>query len=114
MAMSITKIQYEDLKEYWDYQRKIEYNKEALKNMLNKFEGRVYNDFGMVSQEEVFENLWSKVISDDFEDPPKDWIPKDKKYRFEWEGEPKVTKKPSSSKGRPVILRAKTSENNNI
>jgi len=110
MAMPITKAQYTDLKEYWDYQRKIEYNKEALKNMLNKFEGRVYNDFGMVSQDEVFDNLWSKVVSDDFEDPPKGWIPQDKKYRFEWEGEPKEIKKLSSSKGRPVILRAKISD----
>ena len=26
--MAITKQSYKDLKEYWDYQRKVEYNKE--------------------------------------------------------------------------------------
>ena len=44
----ITKEQYEDLKEYWDYQRKIAYNKEMVFMMADNFEGRVYNDFGMV------------------------------------------------------------------
>ena len=28
--MAITKQSYNDLKEYWDYQRKIEYNKEMV------------------------------------------------------------------------------------
>ena len=45
----ITKKSYEDLKEYWDYQRKIAYNKEMVFMMANSFEGRVYNDFGMVN-----------------------------------------------------------------
>ena len=46
--MAITKQSYKDLKEYWDYQRKVEYNKEVVHYMADKFEGRVYNDFGMV------------------------------------------------------------------
>ena len=45
----ITKESYKDLKEYWDYQRKIAYNKEMVFMMANGFEGRVYNDFGMVN-----------------------------------------------------------------
>ena len=44
----ITKESYKDLKEYWDYQRKIAYNKEMVFMMADNFEGRVYNDFGMV------------------------------------------------------------------
>ena len=28
--MAITKQSYKDLKEYWDYQRKVEYNKEIV------------------------------------------------------------------------------------
>ncbi len=54
----ITKKSYEDLKEYWDYQRKIAYNKEMVMNMAEQFEGRVYNDFGMVSIDEMKNLLW--------------------------------------------------------
>ena len=28
--MAIPKAKYEELKEYWDYQRKIEYNREVI------------------------------------------------------------------------------------
>ena len=31
-ALMISKQSYTDLKEYWDYQRLLEYNKEKLKN----------------------------------------------------------------------------------
>ena len=35
--MSITKQSYKDLKEYWDFQRKIEYNKERLRALTKKW-----------------------------------------------------------------------------
>ena len=57
----ITKEQYKDLKEYWDYQRKIAYNKEMVFMMANNFEGRVYNDFGMVNIDEMKDLLWTRV-----------------------------------------------------
>jgi len=47
--MAIPKTKYEDLKEYYDYQRKIAYNKELIFHMADRFQNRVYNDFGMVS-----------------------------------------------------------------
>ena len=34
--MSIPKQEYYNLKEYWDYQRKLEYNKEVLECNLNE------------------------------------------------------------------------------
>jgi len=37
MVMAITEQSYKDLKEYWDYQRKIEYNKEIVHYMAEKF-----------------------------------------------------------------------------
>jgi len=83
----ITKKDYEDLKEYWDYQRKVEYNKEVVYNMADKFEGRVYNDFGMVNLDEMKDLLWTRVKSEDYENPRKGWVPQDPKLRFEWEGE---------------------------
>jgi len=51
--MAIPKAKYEDLKEYWDYQRKIAYNKELIFHMADKFQNRVYNDFGNVSIDEL-------------------------------------------------------------
>jgi len=112
----ISKESYEDKKEYWDYQRLIEYNKELLRDSLKSMQGRVFNDFGKVSTEDMFDNIWNKVEADDFEEPPKDWIPQDEKYRFEWEGDPKKNIKLSKSKGRPVVLKAKYlhNEDNNI
>ena len=49
----ITNKSYKDLKEYWDFQRKKEYNREMVFNMAESFEGRVYNDFGMVNLEDM-------------------------------------------------------------
>ena len=37
--MAISKQSYKELKEYWDYQRKIEYNKEMVHFMAEKFKG---------------------------------------------------------------------------
>tara|TARA_Y100000004_G_scaffold181962_1_gene228198 strand:+ start:967 stop:1278 length:312 start_codon:yes stop_codon:yes gene_type:complete len=85
--MAITKKSYEDLKEYWDYQRKVEYNKEMVHFMADRFEGRVYNDFGMVHIDEMKKILWTKVNPKDYEEPRKGYVPADPKLRFEWEGD---------------------------
>ena len=84
--MAITKESYKNLKEYWDYQRKVQYNKEVVLRMADKFEGRVYNDFGMVSLDEMKNLLWTRVKSEHYEEPKKGWVPEDPKLRFEDEG----------------------------
>ena len=78
----ITKKSYEDLKEYWDYQRKIAYNKEMVFMMADSFDGRVYNDFGMIHIDNVKTILWDKIPPSEYEDPPRGWIPKDPKFRL--------------------------------
>lgn len=90
--MPITEKSYKELKEYWDYQRKVQYNKEMVYRMADQFQHRVYNDFGPVPPEEVKEQLWARVHADDYEEPHKGWIPEDKQLRFEWEGDPKAIK----------------------
>jgi len=108
MTMPISKESYKDLKEYWDYQRKVQYNKEVVHNMADQFENRVYNDFGPISLDEMKDLLWTRVKAEDYEEPRKGWIPEDEKLRFEWEGPacmPKLQIK--GPKGRPVVLRAK-------
>lgn len=100
--MPITKEQYKDMPEYWDYQRKCEYNRETIYEMSDRFEGRIYDDLGPVSLDQIKERLWARIDPSEYEEPPKTWIPKDVKYRFDWETEPKPEKK-----GRPVVVKSK-------
>ena len=85
--MAIPKTKYEELKEYWDYQRKIAYNKEVIYHMAGRFQNRVYNDFGAVSIEKLKEILWTRVQPEDYEEPRKGYVPEDQKLRIEGEGE---------------------------
>ena len=104
----ITKKDYEDLKEYWDYQRKVEYNKEVVHNMADSFEGRVYNDFGAVNLNDMKELLWMRVKPEDYENPRKGWVPINEKYRFEWEGEANMPNfEIDTPKGDRIALKAK-------
>ena len=117
MSMAITKESYKDLKEYWDYQRKVQYNKEVVHNMADTFEGRVYNDFGSVNLSDVKDLLWSRVKPDDYEEPRKGWIPEDPNLRFEDEGSAFMPKWDfeEPKKGRRVVLKAKkVNDDNNI
>ena len=113
----ITKKSYEDLKEYWDYQRKIAYNKEMVFMMADSFDGRVYNDFGMVSLDQMKELLWTRVDPSHYEEPKDSYVPADPKYRFEWEGPahmPKILDLSGTRSGRPVVLRAKKKNDESI
>ena len=113
----ITKESYKDLKEYWDYQRKIAYNKEMVFMMADSFDGRVYNDFGMVSLDDMKDLLWTRVRPEDYEEPRKGWVPEDPKLRFEWEGPaymPKIFDLSGVRSGRPVVLRAKKKNDKSI
>lgn len=117
MVMTITNESYKDLKAYWDYQRKVQYNKELVMNMADEFEGRVYNEFGMVDIKEMKEMLWNRVKPEDYEEPRQGWVPEDPKLRFEHEGSAHMPKIqiPYEKKGRPVVLRAKKlNDDNNI
>ena len=82
--MSITKESYTDLKEYWDFQRKIEYNKERLRDMTKEMTGRVYNQFGMIEEQELFDSLCCKLPQEASENPPATDVPENETFRFEW------------------------------
>src|SRR5210317_17755 len=104
----ITKKDYEELKEYWDYQRKVEYNKEVVFNMADSFEGRVYNDFGAVNLNDMKELLWTRVKPEDYENPRKGWVPINENYRFEWEREASMPDfEIDTPKGDKIALKAK-------
>jgi len=110
MSMPISKESYKDLKEYWDYQRKVQYNKEIVHRMADHFENRVYNDFGPMNLDDMKDLLWTRVKSEDYEEPRKDWVPEDPSLRFDWEGSANMPKFEEPKKGRPVVLRAKGSK----
>lgn len=83
--MPISKKDYEELKPYYDYQRKVAYNKEAVMNMAMNFEGRIFDQFGPVSLPEFKTHLWDKIRPEEYEEPPSDWVPEDKSWRIEGE-----------------------------
>ena len=100
----LTKIEYTDLKEYYDYQRKIQYNRERVEKIAETYDGRIaMPEYGMLTEKEIFDIMWNKVKPSDYDDPPKDWIPSDDKLRFEWELDSKLP----TSKGKKVIVKAK-------
>ena len=42
-TMPINKDEYNNKKEYYDYQRKVEYNREQIEKATERFNGRVFN-----------------------------------------------------------------------
>jgi len=109
MSMApITKEEYKDLKEYYDYQRKIQYNRERCEKIAEDFEGRiVMPEVGMLNEKEIFDIMWNRVKPSDYDDPPKDWVPNYDNLRFEWELDPKTEKQLPKPKGKKVIVAAK-------
>ena len=69
--MAIQQKEYISQQEYWDYQRKVQYNKEQIFAMAKRFEGRTYNDFGPVHIDEVKEILKTngvkRILLDNFD-----------------------------------------------
>ena len=93
----ISKKEYEELKPYYDYQRKVAYNKEKIYEMAHKFDGRMFDTSGAVNPSDFGQHLWDRIPPEEYEEPPKHWVPKDEKYRIECEG---------ISIGRKVVWRA--------
>jgi len=108
--MTISLESYKDLKEYWDFQRKIEYNREILKEQVEKrMSGMVYGETGQLSDEVLYDFMWSKIREDDMDEPPVGWVPKNQNYRL-WNEEYPPKKQLPKPKGRPVVLKAKVNE----
>ena len=76
--MPIPKQKYKELKAYYDFQRKVSYNKEKLRKAV---------DFMLDEPEVLFNDIWSKMKEDEMQEAPKDWVPKDDKLKIEGEEE---------------------------
>ena len=68
--------EYEKLKEYYDFQRKKQYNKEKLQKAI---------EIVFENPEVLMEEIWSKMQEQDMVEVPKDWVPKDDSLKIEGE-----------------------------
>jgi hypothetical protein len=87
----ISKKEYKELKAYWDYQRKVEYNREIMRDEINSAEESYHIE--LIDKDELFDYMWIQVDPEDYVDPPKFWIPIDEKYQIEGESERKNIKR---------------------
>ena len=74
--MPIPKQKYKELKPMYDFQRKVEYNKEKLRKAV---------DFMLEETDALFDDIWGKMKEEEMVDVPKDWVPKNDKLKIEGE-----------------------------
>ena len=74
--MVIDLKEYEELKEYYDFQRKKEYNREQLENAILEVEKKT--GISVLS----FDEIWSRLDEKDYQEAPNNWVPKDDKWRI--------------------------------
>jgi hypothetical protein len=60
--------EYKDKKSYYDYQRVVQYNREIIQLALKE------------EHQDMFNHVWGCLPSENYEAPPKNWRPADKKY----------------------------------
>jgi len=73
----ISQDQYSQLKEYYDWQRVIEYNKEQAYNRAESIVEGLREQGADIDVDKVFEELWNETGQDEYEYPvPDNWIPK--------------------------------------
>ena len=74
--MPIPKQRYKELKPMYDFQRKVEYNKEKLRKAVEV----------MLEEPDIlFDDIWGRMKEDEMIEAPKDWVPKDDKLKIEGE-----------------------------
>ena len=74
--MPIPKQKYIQLKAMYDFQRKVEYNKEKLRKAVEV----------MLEEPDIlFDDIWSRMKEEEMQEVPKDWVPKDDKLKIEGE-----------------------------
>mgnify|MGYP000035104997 FL=1 len=74
--MPIPKQKYKELKAYYDFQRKVSYNKEKLRAAVGV----------MLEQPDLlFNDIWSRMKEEEMIEAPKDWVPQDDKLKIEGE-----------------------------
>ena len=78
--MTIPIDEYINLKEYYDFQRKKEFNREQLQNAMEEIEQRTGMRVYL-----SFDEIWSRIEEKDYQEIPSNWVPKDSKWRIQGE-----------------------------
>lgn len=74
--MPIPKQKYKELKPMYDFQRKVEYNKEKLRKAVEV----------MLEEPDIlFNDIWSRMKEEEMTEIPKGWVPQDDKLKIEGE-----------------------------
>ena len=74
--MTIPKQKYKELKPMYDFQRKVEYNKEKLRKAVEV----------MLEEPDIlFNDIWSRMKEEEMTEIPKGWVPQDDKLKIEGE-----------------------------
>lgn len=71
--------EYEKLKEYYDFQRKKEFNREQLQDAMTHIEEKI----GIMALS--FDEIWSRLDEKDYQETPNNWVPRDPKWRIQGE-----------------------------
>ena len=71
--------EYQNLKEYYDFQRKKEYNREQLEDAIEEVKKRT--GLTILSVDEI----WSRLEEKDYQEAPNNWVPRDPKWRIQGE-----------------------------
>jgi len=71
--------EYDKLKEYYDFQRKKEYNREQLEDAIEEVKKRT----GLTILS--FDEIWSRLDEKDYQEVPNNWVPRDSKWRIQGE-----------------------------
>ena len=74
--MSVPKQKYIEFKEYYDFQRKVQYNKEKLKKAV---------DFMLDEPDILFDDIWGRMKEEEMIEVPKDWVPENDNLKIEGE-----------------------------
>ena len=74
--MPIPKQKYKELKPMYDFQRKVQYNKEKLRKAVEV----------MLEEPDIlFNDIWSRMKEEEMTEIPKGWVPQDDKLKIEGE-----------------------------
>ena len=82
--MTISKDKYSGLKPYYDFQRQKEFNKDwcraVVQKVCNLSDGIIGYD-----EDSAIELLWAHLKEEDYQTPPKNYVPDNSKWRIEGE-----------------------------
>ena len=74
--MPIPKQKYKELKAMYDFQRKVQYNKEKLRKAVEV----------MLEEPDIlFNDIWSRMKEEEMMEAPKDWVPENDNLKIEGE-----------------------------